>query len=81
MIIMILIIAILIIAAILIYASTKPDTFQIQRSISIKAPPEKIFPLINDMHNMQTWSAWEKIDPAMKRTYSGSANGVGAKYS
>ena len=80
MIIMILIIAILIIAAILIYASTKPDTFQIQRSISIKAPPEKTFPLINDMHNMQTWSAWEKIDPAMKRTYSGSANGVGAKY-
>ena len=76
----ILIIAIVIIAAILIYASTKPDTFQIQRSISIKAPPEKIFPLINDLHNMQTWSAWDKIDPVMKRTYSGSANGVGAKY-
>ena len=68
------------IVAVLIYAATKPDTFQIQRSINIKAPPEKIFPLINDLHNMQTWSAWEKIDPAMKRTYSGSANGVGAIY-
>ena len=68
------------IVAVLIYAATKPDTFQIQRSINIKAPPEKIFPLINDLHNMQTWSAWEKIDPTMKRTYSGSVNGVGAIY-
>ncbi|MGB7815824.1 MAG: SRPBCC family protein [Methylotenera sp.] len=68
------------IAAILIYASTLPDTFRIERSINIKAPPEKITPLINNFHNMQTWSAWEKIDPAMKRTYSGADSGVGAQY-
>lgn len=29
---------------------------------------------------MQAWSAWEKIDPAMKRTYSGAASGVGADF-
>ena len=67
-------------AAILIYASTLPDTFRIERSINIKAPPEKIAPLINDFHNMQTWSAWEKVDSAMKRTFSGTVSGVGARY-
>lgn len=69
-----------IIAVILIYAATRPDTFRIERSITIKATPEKIAPLINDFHKMQTWSAWEKVDPAMKRTYSGAESGVGAHY-
>lgn len=41
----------------LIYAATKPDSFRIERSIDIKAPPEKIFPLIIDFHHMNTWSA------------------------
>lgn len=74
------IIILVIIAAILIYAATRPDTFRIERSINIKATPDKIAPLINDFHNMQTWSAWEKVDPAMKRTYSGAESGVGAHY-
>ena len=38
------------IAAVLILAATKPDTLRVQRSISIKAPAERIFPLINDFH-------------------------------
>lgn len=74
------IIILVIIAAVLVYAATKPDTFRIERSINIKATPEKIAPLINDFHNMQAWSAWEKVDPAMQRTYSGADSGVGAQY-
>ena len=71
---------VLLIAALLIYAATKPDSFRIERSTTIKAPPEKIFALINDFHQWEAWSPWEKIDPALKRTYSGAANGVGAVY-
>lgn len=70
----------LLIAALLMYAATKPDSFRIERSTTIKAPPEKIFALINDFHQWEAWSPWEKIDPALKRTYSGAANGVGAVY-
>jgi K+-transporting ATPase KdpF subunit len=66
--------------AFLIYAATRPDSFRVQRSATIKAPPEKIFSLINDLRSMQTWSAWEKMDPGMKRTYSGAASGPGAAY-
>ena len=68
------------IAAVLIYAATKPDTFKVERSTSINAPPEKIFPLINDYHNWSTWSPYEKLDPEMKRTYAGAASGKGAVY-
>ncbi|OAH99071.1 SRPBCC family protein [Methylomonas methanica] len=76
----ILIVLLVILLAMLIYAATKPDTFRVQRSITIKATPETIFPLINDLHSMQTWSAWEKVDPGMKRTYRGATSGPGAVY-
>jgi uncharacterized protein YndB with AHSA1/START domain len=72
-------IAAVIIAAVLIIAANKPDTFRVQRSTSIKAPPEKIFPLINDLHSHTLWSPFEK-DPAMKRTHSGAPQGKGAIY-
>ena len=68
------------IAVLLIYAATRPDDFRVQRSISIKAPPEKIFPLIADLHSWAAWSPYEKRDPAMKRTFSGAASGKGAVY-
>lgn len=76
----ILIVVVLLIAGVLIYAAILPDTFRVERSASIKAPPEKIFPLIDDLHRMQSWSAWEKVDPGMKRAHSGGASGKGAVY-
>jgi len=65
---------------ILVLASTKPDTFSVQRSIAVKAPAEKIFPLISNFHQWASWSPWENKDPAMKRSYSGSESGKGAVY-
>jgi uncharacterized protein YndB with AHSA1/START domain len=66
--------------ALLIYASTRPDSFRVQRSVTIKAPAEKIFPQLNDLRAQQAWSPWEAKDPAMKRTYGGEQIGKGAKY-
>jgi uncharacterized protein YndB with AHSA1/START domain len=68
------------IAIVLILAASKPNTFSVRRETTVKAPPEKIFPLINDFHQWGTWSPWEDKDPAMKRTYSGTASGKGAVY-
>ena len=69
-----------VVAAVLGFAMTKPDSFRVQRTMKIKAPPEKIFPLINDFHSWSSWSPWEKLDPAMRRTNSGAAMGQGAVY-
>jgi hypothetical protein len=74
------IVVVVLIVALLVFAATKPDTFRVQRSASINAPPETLFPLINDLHSWGAWSPWEKMDPAMKRTYSGATNGKGAVY-
>ena len=52
----------------------------VERAARIKAPPEKIFPLINDFDRWGAWSPYEKKDLAMKRTLSGAANGKGAVY-
>jgi uncharacterized protein YndB with AHSA1/START domain len=70
----------LLIAAVLVYAATKPDTFRIERSTTIKAPPEKINAYLSDFKQWAAWSPWEEKDPSMKRTHSGSASGKGALY-
>lgn len=71
---------VIIFGLILALAATKPDTFSMQRSITIKAPPEKIMALVADFHNWPAWSPWEKLDPGMQRTFSGAPSGKGAIY-
>ena len=74
-------IAILAIAVIILgLALAQPNSFTVTRSITIKAPAEKIYPLISDFHSWTTWSPWEHLDPKMVRTFSGPANGIGAIY-
>ena len=68
------------IAIVLILAATKPNTFSVRRAITAKAPPERIFSLINDFHQWRSWSPYENKDPAMKRTFGGAESGKGAVY-
>lgn len=68
------------ILVVLIMAAAKPDEFQVARSVSIKASPERIAAYINDLRRHVEWSPWEKMDPGMARSYSGSPVGVGQHY-
>ncbi len=76
------VVAILAVAVIgvLLLASTKPDTFRVTRAATIKAAPDKIYPLIADFHRWTAWSPYENKDPAMKRTYGGTPGAVGQTY-
>jgi uncharacterized protein YndB with AHSA1/START domain len=56
------------------------DTYTVERSVEVAAPPERIYAEIADFRNWPHWSPWEDIDPALERTYSGPASGVGAGY-
>jgi hypothetical protein len=67
-------------AGFLIYAATRPDSFLIARSVRIKAVPEKIFPLIDNLHSFNTWNPFMKKDPAVKLAYSGPVSGPGAAH-
>jgi uncharacterized protein YndB with AHSA1/START domain len=73
-------VGVLAIIALLVYAATFPDTFQVQRTQRISASPEKIFPLINNMHSMNTWNPFAEADPDIKITYTGPESGKGARY-
>jgi uncharacterized protein YndB with AHSA1/START domain len=68
------------IAGVLLFAATRPDTFRVERSVTIKAPPEKIYPYFDDFNRWAVWSPWEKLDPAIKRTFSGAPAGKGSVY-
>ena len=71
---------VVLIVALLVYATTRPNSFSVQRSTRIQAPAQTVWPLLTDFHRWPEWSPWEKLDPAMQRTHSGSATGVGAIY-
>jgi hypothetical protein len=68
------------IAGVLVYAATKPDSFRVARTASVKAPPEKISAMIQDFRTWTQWSPFEAKDPAMQRTLSGAPAGKGAIY-
>lgn len=76
----IVVVIVILVLAVLIYAATRPDAFRVERTAVIKAPPGRIFALLEDLHRWAAWSPWEKKDPMMKRTFSGAEHGVGAKY-
>lgn len=68
------------IVALLGYAASRPNSFRVERSTRIAARPEQIVPLIDDFHAWTRWSPYEKLDPAMQRTFGGPTRGVGATY-
>jgi len=61
-------------------AVLQPASYSVTRSVAIKAPPEKIQPLISDFHQWVQWSPWEHLDPGMTRTFSGAPKDLGAVY-
>jgi uncharacterized protein YndB with AHSA1/START domain len=56
------------------------DSYTVERSSTIDAPPARIFDLVADFHNWRQWSPWEELDPNLRRTYSGAESGTGAVY-
>src|SRR5215468_3530895 len=68
------------VGVVLAIAATKPDEFKVERSQVIQASAQDIYPEIDNYKNWSAWSPWEKLDPNMKRTYSGPPAGAGAVY-
>lgn len=51
----IVLVVVVLIVVVLAIAAMKPKTVQLEHSITIKAAPDKIFPLVNDFHNWISW--------------------------
>jgi hypothetical protein len=70
----------IVVAVLCIVIAVQPATFHVERSIAIAAPPERAFSQVVDFRQWAAWSPYEKLDPDMKKTYSGAPSGVGAIY-
>ncbi len=71
----------IIVVGFIIIVAMQPSAYRVTRSLVIGAPPEAVFPHMNDLKLWAAWNPWGKADPNMKLIYSGPASGVGANYS
>lgn len=66
------------VGGILVAASMQPDTYHVERSVTVSATPTDVFPYFNDYDKWDAWNPWGKLDPNMKVTKSDVKVGVGA---
>lgn len=62
----------------LVFVTMKSSEMSIARELLIKAPPESIFPHINNSKKSNDWMPWGEEDPMVKMVYSGPDEGLGA---
>ncbi len=55
--------------------------FTVSRSVTIRAPADRIYALVADPRGWKQWSVWTQRDPAMEIEYSGPSQGAGAMWS
>lgn len=68
------------IVLVLIAGLIAPKKFQIERSLTINAPREKVWLHINTLEACHQWSPWIEGDPTVAVTYGGQSGTVGSTY-
>jgi len=63
-----------------VIVATQPNQFKVEREITISAPVDQVFAQVNDLHRWEAWSPWQKMDPSLTGSYTGSSLGVGSVY-
>lgn len=67
-----------VVVGVLALVSRQPDSFHVDRTKMISAPPEVVFAQVNDLRAWSSWSPWEKLDPDQSKTFSGPDTGTGS---
>jgi uncharacterized protein YndB with AHSA1/START domain len=68
------------IAGLLGFIGSRAGTFSVSRRRRVSGSPQTVYELLANFHRWIEWSPWEKLDPELKRTFSGPDSGVGAVY-
>src|SRR2546423_12563373 len=69
-----------IVVVLVIVVAMQSSEFRVTRTATISAPAAVVFAQVNDFHKWEAWSPWEKIDPALKRTFEGPSAGASASH-
>jgi hypothetical protein len=73
-----LLVLVALLAIVLVIAAFKSPHFRVERSRSIPAGAEALFPFVNNHKKFNEINPWLKMDPAAKVSYAGPESGVGA---
>ena len=65
----------LIVAAFLVVVAMQPSEFRVERTITIAASPDAVFPHVNDLYKWDAWSRWAKLGPNAKVGFEGPDSG------
>ena len=68
------------IAFVLIAGIFVPQTYHLEKDITINAPKDKVWSHVNSLQQLEKWSPWSGKDPAMKVTYEGQEGAIGSVY-
>lgn len=69
-----------IVAIILIVAAFQPNTYHVERSANVAAPPEAVYAQVNDFHNWPQFNPFQQLDPNAKVRYEGHEKGEGSTF-
>jgi len=75
------IIAIAIIGIIVAAMVTQKTDYDLNQSLVIDAPPEKVTDYLSDLKTWATWGPWNKVDTTIATTYGEISKGEGASMS
>ncbi len=64
-----------------IYIAVQPNSFEVARSKTIKAPAAVIYNNVIDFKNWEVWSSWAEADSDLIITLTEKTKGVGGSYS
>lgn len=64
-----------------IYIAVQPNSFEVTRTKTIKAPQAVLYNKIIDFETWEDWSSWVEADPEMTLTIPENHAGVGGSYS
>lgn len=70
----------IVVLALVVALFLKKD-YAVEREVTINKPEAEVFEFIKHIKNQDQYSVWNNIDPAMKKSYSGTDATVGFKYS
>jgi uncharacterized protein YndB with AHSA1/START domain len=67
------------VAVVVLVGFLLPSSVHVERSTTIQAPPDAVFPYVADYRKFNDWSPWAKLDPKTEYTITGEPGTVGAK--
>lgn len=64
----------------LVVAIFVPRDYHLERSVTINATPDNVWPLVSSFSGQNKWSPFIKKDPAVRITYKGRDGTIGSEY-